>query len=425
MMAALTLIGGMLLGQAGPAAGDDLDIRVRRLVRQLDAPQLAERESAEQKLIELGPEVLDLLPQDPDRTSAEVAQRVARIRQKLERTMAESAGQASSVTLQGEMTIADAAAKIEAQTGNKIVLRLPRSGPDEEAGPKLTLDLQNVPFWQALDQILDQAGLGVYPYGEEKAIHVVPRPGERASRTERAASSGPFRFEPVSIQAVRDLRNPRNQSLRLTLEVSWEPRLAPVSLLQRMGDLEVTDENGNPLAVEAQEAVSEVNVIPDSTTVPLEIPLKLPPRDVNQIARLKGTLTALLPGKVETFRFEDLEKAEEVEKRVGGVTVMLEHVRKNRSVWEIRILVRFDKANGALESHRNWIYDNEAYLEPPQGESILWATFETTRQTENEVGVAYYFAVDGPLTGHTLVYKTPGLILSKGFDYEIRGIPLP
>ncbi len=425
MMAALTLIGGVLLGQAGPAAGDDLDIRVRRLVRQLDAPQLAERESAEQKLIELGPEVLDLLPQDPDRTSAEVAQRVARIRQKLERTMAESAGRASSVTLQGEMTLADAAAKIEAQTGNKIVLRLPRSGPDEEAGPKLTLDLQNVSFWQALDQILDQAGLGVYPYGEEKAIHVVPRPGERASRAERAASSGPFRFEPVSIQAVRDLRNPRNQSLRLTLEVSWEPRLAPVSLLQRMGDLEVTDENGNPLAVEAQEAVSEVNVIPDSTTVPLDIPLKLPPRDVHQIARLKGTLTALLPGKVETFRFEDLEKAEEVEKRVGGVTVMLEHVRKNRSVWEIRVLVRFDKANGALESHRNWIYDNEAYLEPPQGEPIAWATFETTRQTEDEVGVAYYFAVDGPLTGHTFVYKTPGLILSKGFDYEIRGIPLP
>ena len=425
MMPALALIGGVLLGQAEPTASDDLELQVRRLVRQLDAPQLAERESAEKKLVELGPNVLDLLPQGPDRTSAEVAQRVERIRQQLQRIMAESAGQASPVTLQGEMTIAEAAAKLEAQTGNKIVLRLPRSGPGEEGGPKLTLDLENVPFWQALDEILDQAGLGIYPYGEEKAIYVVPRPGEGASRASRADSSGPFRFEPVSIQAIRDLRNPGNQSLRLTLEVSWEPRLAPVSLLQRMGDLEVIDENGNPLAVEAQEAVSEVNVIPDSTTVPLEIPLKLPPRDVNEIARLKGTLTALLPGKVETFRFEDLEKAEEVEKRVGGVTVMLERVRKNRSVWEIRILVRFDKANGALESHRNWIYDNEAYLEPPQGESIVWATFETTRQTENEVGVAYYFAVDGPLTGHTLVYKTPGLILSKALDYEIRGIPLP
>jgi len=425
MVAALTLIGGVLLGQAGPTAGDDLQLQVRRLVRQLDAPQLAERESAEKKLVELGPKVLDLLPKDAHRTSAEVAQRVARIRQQLERTMAESVGRASTVTLQGEMTLADAAARIEAQTGNKIVLPRLRAGPDEDASPKLTLDLQNVPFWQALDQVLDQAGLSVYPYGEEKAIHVVPRSGERASRAGRADASGPFRFEPVSIQAVRDLRNPGNQSLRLTLEVSWEPRLAPVSLFQRLGDLEVGDEDGNPLAVAAEEAVSEVNVIPDSTTVPLEIPLELPARDVKQIARLKGTLTVLLPGKVETFRFDDLENAEKVEKRIGGVTVMLERVRKNRSVWEVRVLVRFDEANGALESHRNWIYDNEAYLEPPEGEPIAWATFETTRQTENEVGVVYYFALDGPLTGHTLVYKTPSLILSQGFDYEIQGIPLP
>jgi len=425
MTAILTLIGGVLLVAAGPTPDDDLAIQVRRLVRQLDAPQLAEREAAEQELVELGPKVLDLLPEDADRTSAEVAQRVARIRQRLERTLAESAGRASTVTLQGEMTLADAAAKIEAQTGNRIVLDRLRVGPDQDAGPKLTLDLTNVPFWQALDRVLDRAGLGVYPYGEEKAIHVVPQPGERAPRVGRADASGPFRFEPVSIQAVRDLRNPANRSLRLTLEVSWEPRLAPVSLLQRMGDLDVTDENGNPLAVAAEQAVSEVNVIPDSTAVPLEIPLELPPRDVKRIARLQGTLTALLPGKVETFRFDDLENAEKVEKRVGGVTVMLQRVRKNRSVWEVRVLVRFDEANGALESHRNWIYDNEAHLEPPEGETVAWATFETTRQTENEVGVAYYFALDGPLTGYTLVYKTPGLILSKGFDYELRGIPLP
>ena len=35
---------------------------VRRLVRQLDAPQLAQRDAAEQELIKLGPDVLDLLP---------------------------------------------------------------------------------------------------------------------------------------------------------------------------------------------------------------------------------------------------------------------------------------------------------------------------------------------------------------------------
>jgi hypothetical protein len=146
---------------------------------------------------------------------------------------------------------------------------------------------------------------------------------------------------------------------------------------------------------------------------------------VKKIARLKGKLTALLPGKVETFRFGDLEGAEQVEQRVAGVTVVLQQVRKNRSVWEIRLKVRFDEAGGALESHRTWIYDNEIYLETADGEQTEWATFETTLQTENEVGAAYYFAVDGPLSDYTLVYKTPALILSKQTEYEIGEVELP
>jgi len=426
VLVSLVFMGGILLGQVDAPAGDDLSSQVRRLVRQLDVPQLAQREAAEQKLIELGPDVLDLLPGSSQRVSAEVAQRVARIRQTLQRTVAESAGQASRVTLQGEMPLSEILAKIEGQTGNKIVLRgAHRPGDRQAGGPELKVDFDKTPFWQALDQVLDQAGLDVYPYGEQKAVYVTPRTGAESSRAGRASYSGPFRFEAVMIQAQRDLRNPVNELLRLTLEIAWEPRLAPVTLQQRMADVEAIDENGNSLTVDARHAVSEVPVTPDSMAVPLEIPLKLPPREVKRIARLKGTLTTLLPGKVETFRFGDLEKAEQVEERIAGVTVMLEQVRKNREVWEVRIRVRFDEAGEALESHRNWIYDNEVYLEDPSGKPIAWATFETTRQEENEVGVAYYFSVDGPLTGHTLVYKTPSLILSTAFDYEITDVELP
>ena len=51
--------------------------------------------------------------------------------------------------------------------------------------------------------------------------------------------------------------------------------------------------------------------------------------------------------------------------------------------------------------------------------------FETTGQTENEVGVAYYFSVEGPLADYTLVYKTATVILSTEIDYEIRDVELP
>ena len=53
--------------------------------------------------------------------------------------------------------------------------------------------------------------------------------------------------------------------------------------------------------------------------------------------------------------------------------------------------VRFDDAGDALASHRQWIFNNEAYLEGPDGKPIAYDSFETTAQGKNEVGMAYLF----------------------------------
>jgi len=421
----LLLLGGLLAGQAD-AADLSLPLEVRRLVRQLDAPQLARRDQAEQRLIELGPQVLDLLPPAADHASAEVRQRIGRVRQKLQRALAESVVQASRVSLSGEgLPLSKVLAAIEEQTANKTVDE--RFAPPQApaAGPLLDVAFEQTPFWEALDEVLDLAGLSIDPYGAEGAIRLKERSGSERSRRRGASYSGPFRFEPVRIEAIRDLHEPENESLHLTLEVAWEPRLAPVTLQQRMADVTAVDDGGNPIAVDSRQAQLEVPVRPDSIAVPLRSPLVLPGREVERIAWLEGSLTALVPGKMETFRFEGLEEAKEVEKRIAGVTVLLDQVRKDNAIWEVRVRVRFDQAGGALASHRNWIYDNEAYLEDPQGQPVAYDAFETTRQTENEVGVAYLFALDGPLTGYAFVYKTPGVILSRTVDYRIEDVPLP
>jgi hypothetical protein len=59
------------------------------------------------------------------------------------------------------------------------------------------------------------------------------------------------------------------------------------------------------------------------------------------------------------------------------------------------------------------------------GKRIDVAGFETTRQTENEVGFAYKFALDGTIDGHKFVYRTPAAIVQKSIAYEIKDIPLP
>ncbi len=89
MLASLVVMGAALLGQAEQPDRADLALEVRRLVHRLDSRELAGREAAERELIELGMEVLDHLPGPDDRVSAEVAQRVQRIRQKLQRAMAQ------------------------------------------------------------------------------------------------------------------------------------------------------------------------------------------------------------------------------------------------------------------------------------------------------------------------------------------------
>ena len=44
---------------------------------------------------------------------------------------------------------------------------------------------------------------------------------------------------------------------------------------------------------------------------------------------------------------------------------------------------------------------------------------------ENEVGVAYFFGIDGGLEGYKFVYETASTVLSASFDYELTNIELP
>jgi len=185
------------------------------------------------------------------------------------------------------------------------------------------------------------------------------------------------------------------------------------------------DETGKPVGVPGHDGSLEVPVQNGVSAAEMDIPLVLPDRAVKRIASFKGKLTALVPGPIETYEFPKLVDTKDVEQRKGGVTVILQTVRKNVDVHEVRILVRFDKAANALESHRGWIYNNEAYLIDADGKVLEHGGFETTRQETNEVGVAYKFPLKADLSGYTFVYKTPAAIVKMPVEYELKNIELP
>jgi len=426
---ALVVVMGLALGQvADPqaAATGELAAKVKTFVAQLDSNEAAKREAAERELVAIGPDVLPLLPAVNDRTPAEVKNRLNRVRNVLIKAEIEAATKPALVTLAGEMPASEALAEISKQTGNKLVDYRERFN-QEGADPKIKLALDKAPFWQALDTVLDAANLTIYNYDEEKgALAYTSRGADAVARVGRGSYSGLFRLEPKTIEATRDLRNSSLHSLRLTVDAVWEPRVRPIVLEVTLADAVAKDENGDAIGIDSSEGTLEVPVEESNAAVEIEFPLSAPARSVKTLASIKGKVTAVLLGKVESFEFANIDKAKSVEQERGGVTVTVENCRKNGDVYDVSMRVRFDRAANALESHRGWIYDNESYLLDAKGNRVESAGLEATLLDVNAVGLSYKFDLDNATpAGYKFVYKTPAAIIRIPVDFELKGIDLP
>jgi hypothetical protein len=397
----------------------DIKDEVHRLVRQLDDNERSQREAAEKSLVELGVEALNLLPPITPRTPAEVKERLGRVRKTLETTIAESIAQPSLVTLAGEMSLTEALQAMEQQTGNRVTGYERRSG-------KVKVAFDKTPYWQALDEVLDQANLNINEFGgEASSLVLTARPEGQASRTETGVYSGVFRLEALRLESRRDLRNPTVNGTRLSLGVTWEPRVAPIGLRQQLSEITVVDDRGEAISVAGNQGALNASAELGMSAIEFGIPLPLVSREAKRIALLKGRFTALIPGRVESFEFADLGTARDVEQARAGVVVTFERLRQNVDLYELRMALRFDDAANALESHRGWVYQNEAYLTDKDGKKLENVGFQATRQETNEVGVAYLFDLpDGP-EGCKFVYKTPALVLQLPVEYELKDIELP
>ncbi len=427
MLRSILIISALVVGQPGiqPPNPSNAGLKqavlkkqVSELVLQLNAFQLKERQAAEQALVKLGPAVLPYLPRTSSRTPAEVRQRLARVLQAVESVAAKESVESRKVTLEGKFALKDVFAELEKQTGNRVA-------GFEDLSSDVEVEFKEKPYWRALDEVLDKAGLTVNAFSQDSGIlTVMAKPDGQIDRVGRADYAGLFRYEAIRIQSVRDLINPDTENMRIAIGVAWEPRLTPISLSQPFDKITATDENGDEIELTA-EGRQDVAVNPGMSRVEVELPFPLPDRNVKKIKSLKGEMLAMLPGRVERFEFTRLQNASNQDQRRAGVTVTLERVRKAEALYKFWIRVKFDDASNALESYRGWILRNEAYLVAPGGEKIVPASLETTLQSDNEVGIAYYFDRDDGLDGCRFRYETPALIIQLPVKFELKDIDLP
>ncbi len=427
-----TAIAFLLLIQPLRADDEVLAEQINELVAQLDADTISQRDIAEKNLLALvgiegvgAEKFLKMLPVPNDNMPPAVRERLGAIRKAVEQQIASTAIEASSITLEAiSWPLSEVLAKLEELSGNKILDNRGQNGegvPDTE----IILKVEDEPFWSVMDQVMDQAQLSQFAYAGDDALALVDRGQGQANRFGRADYKGPLRFEVTEVTATRGLRNPSNQQLRLEFEIAWEPRLRPIALTQALDRMDTVTEDGNRLEVGQPGRVFNIEVPEGTCATTINAPFMLPNRSVKTIDTLSGTLTALVPGKREKFRFEDLESKEPIVQSRGGVQVTLEKVRKNGHIWEFYMNLQLDNDKDSLASHRGWVFNNLTYLVGDDGEPIDHAGFETTRQTRTEVGIAYLFDLPDGIDGLTWVYESPVSIVEQDYQYLLQDIELP
>ncbi len=394
---------------------------VRRLLRELDAKSLKERDEAEKSLIELGESILSFLPEIDANTSGEMKIRLQRIRQQLQTVEIENYFEFSKVTLSGKMSLTAAIESITKQTGNKIMLE----GEDAFESLEVELNETDSPFWSVMDKLMMQTKLRVNNFTAGDGLSLVAGGQDETGDSPKSYSTGPFRIDAASIQSSLPFNSRLGGQLDLSLIVSWEPRLKPIFMQLPMASLQATSNDGKVLASSSPEASAEVPLNNGGCSTQIDLQLQRPQRTATKLSKLSGEFVFAIPGDKHKYIFKKFGKGARQSEKFGETTVTLEGARPNGKVFEMRVLVEIGNDQGALDSFRGWILSNEAYMLDPKERRMENVGFQTYGVTSNSVGIAFLFQINGNPDEYQFIYESPGTITKQTVKYELQDIELP
>ena len=201
---------------------------VEKLIEQLGSRSFAEREKATKLLRDRGPAALPALRKVLESKDEEVRKRAEALIPPLE---IEEALLPKRVTLKAN---GESAAAVLADLAKQTGYKLAADGKDD--GKKVTADLKDVPFWEAMEKVGLETGRGprmlgsMTPQRQETTVQLTGLTG----RSPFVNVRGPFRLEATWFHEDRDVdfaRAGRNQtddraiSLPCRVSILAEPRL--------------------------------------------------------------------------------------------------------------------------------------------------------------------------------------------------------
>lgn len=410
------------------AQSEEMEVlgQVNELLEQLRADDIEQRDEAEAAIAELSPDALDFIDVPDGNATTDYIERVLRARKSLEKKAVELAVQPSVINLESDITINKALKSIFEQSGNRIRLNEDRG---LMAGQKkLTEEIKDGSFWDAFNAVLAAGNLEVDPYGGAAGTMML-RSAEAAAPAAQAASTAPpsatagmLHVEVRRITSTLSIRNPALSFMTVELLTRWEPRVTPISIDLQTATLTIVDDKGEKVPLNKTSKISGV-IQPEIPELSFPVNIPLVSRDIKKLDKVKGTLQAVLPGRVETFSFKSLGDLEDgVEQTKSGATVTFHGYEKNEDLFAVTIELSFDEDTNSVDSHLRWAYDNAVEM-VSAGKRIEPVASETVMQRGQSMKVLYLFEEEP--AAYDLVYKTPAAIVKVNLDFELNNIPLP
>ncbi len=323
--------------------------------------------------------------------------------------------------------LSKALAELARQTGVRV------EDQRGEGDPAIAVNLERVPFWQALDTIAGTAHAGVYLYPRGGRITLVNRPAGRPAPL--VSHDGFFRCSLKKVMTARDLETGAN-TCTVLLEVAWEPGLLPLYLETRPQDLRILDAGGQPVPVSAEG--SSLAPVDGRISLVSEVQLPALPRSAPRIGLMEGRLNVIAPSKMLTFTFDALDRldkggldAPERKQTQEGVACRLGKIVLAKDRWTVQVLLDYPPVNRPLESYQSWVVNNELALESLDGKRRLVSTdYLLENATPHRAVLSYHFRdrdkqVRGRPADWRLTYRTPASIVEWPVRFSFKNVPLP
>lgn len=396
---------------------------VEEQIRQLEAPTLVERARAERTLLDLGPDVLPLLPAPELVFTASARDAMKRIRVQLERRAARESALPSRVTFARSASVSEVLQQLTIQTRNRVELSDEAIAISSQA---LAIDYADRPFWECLDDLCARLRLRTAFDAQRAVLKLSPRT-PRDIQDIAVQLTGPFRVSIQSAEIRPVVGTADRHLLRVTGRIAVEPRLRPLFLYFAAGDLTATAER-KPLEPWNPSAKYELPVGDGGREVPIQLDFVLPHDVMIGALALHGRIALQLAAGTERIVFDKTSQSPGALRRRGGVTVRLRDVKfepqnDEQMRAEIGVSVSYDTGGPAFESHRTWIFHNAAYLETESGKRFDFTEYDTTQQADGAIAVAYRWdKLAAPATKYKFVYEAPTLILDLPLDVKLDGI---